>query len=296
MCRKDVNNYVLTVDDLGEALGGFFRRPMGRACGRALLKLMRVDTLNKVHAECASLDKEQVAAAILQNKRVQVSYTLHGENYLDSLPKEGGFFTVSNHPYGGLDGVMLIDIMQRVRPDFMVLVNDFLSRVTVLEDYWIPVVPKSSRRRHDPSRNVNGLRRVANHIQEGHPVGLFPAAGLPHYDKELRRPVEIPWKMSAIRMMALAGIPIVPIMFEGDNSRRYYRFGRRYGYSAASILIPSEMVNKRHQNIDVYVGSPILPQDLEQFGGNMEKIRQYIMTESLGILPSYKPILNQLSL
>ena len=293
--HTDRTNYLLTVDDLGELLSPFFNLKIGRVIGKSLIKVLRVDTLNKIHSDCVQYEKYDVPEAILRDKRVAVTYTLHNKEVLDNYAKEGPFFTVSNHPFGGLDGIILIDIMSKVRSDYMVLVNGFLRRITALNDFWIPVVPNSVRREHDPSKNINGIRLVANRLQEGHPVGLFPAGGLPHYNKLLGCPVEMTWKMSIIRMINMAQIPIIPIMFEGNNSKRYYRFGERYGYSSASLLIPKELVNKRGKNIDVYVGDPILPADILPFESDLTSLRNYIMREALGVLPSYQSLFPRLT-
>lgn len=69
-----------------------------------------------------------------------VAYEVFNVEVLERLP-EGGFITVSNHPYGGIDGVVLVDLFGRIRPDYKVMVNKFLGRIETLKDNFICVTP-----------------------------------------------------------------------------------------------------------------------------------------------------------
>lgn len=293
--KRQINpaNFLVTVDDLGDILHPLFKTPIGRFLGKGLLSLLKVGDLNRIHDAHCHLKGTEVTKAFLADPRIDVTYTLHGGEHLELMKDIGGFFTISNHPYGGLDGIILIDIMGDVREDFKVLVNGFLNRITALNDYWIPVQPRIDRKNyvHDPTKNISGVRMVAQQILEGHPVGMFPAGGIPHFNDEVRRPVEKPWQMNNIKIIRLAGVPIFPIMFEGNNSAGYFRFGKRYGYHTASLLLPREITNKKGTNIDVYVGAPIMPKEVGQCG-DLKSARELLMRRSLGLLPSYRDVLN----
>lgn len=284
---------ILSVEDLRDEVHPFFGSKIGRLTGVGLMKALRVSELNEVHSDYTHLRGTELTTAVLQDPRVNVSYTIHGGEHLKALKKMGAFFTVSNHPFGGLDGLILLDIMLREREDFMVLVNGMLNKISALSKYWIPVKPIMKDREHDPQKNISGLRMVADRVQGGHPVGMFPAGGLPHYQKRYGQPMEIPWKLNNVRIMKRAGIPVLPIMFEGNNSRRYYRFGERWGYDTASILIPRELFNKKGEEIEVYIGAPIMPDELSHHK-DLSESRDYLMRQCLGILPSYKGRLDYL--
>lgn len=292
--RIDQSNFLVTVDDLGDILHPFFNKSIGKLVGKALLKALKVDELNKIHAEYCYLHGNAVTKALLSDSRINVTYTIHGKENLELMKEMGAFFTISNHPYGGIDGIILIDILGSVREDFKVLVNGFLNRITALKDYWIPVQPRVNRKDyvHDPTKNIFGIRRVAQQVEEGHPVGMFPAGGIPHFDPILRRPIEQPWQMNNVKIMRSAKIPVFPIMFEGNNSDRYFRFGRKHGYSSASILLPSEILNKKGRSIDVFIGEPIMSNDVAK-ATDLKALREMLMRRSLGLLPSYQEILDR---
>lgn len=286
-------NFLVTVDDLGDILHPFFRSRIGRFLGKGLLSILKIKDLNRIHDAHCHLKGTEVTKAILADPRIDVTYTLHGSEHLELMKKMGAFFTISNHPYGGLDGIILIDIMGAVREDFKVLVNGFLNRITALNDYWIPVQPRINRKNyvHDPSKNISGVRMVTQQILEGHPVGMFPAGGVPHFNDEMKRPIEQLWQMNNVKIIKSAGIPIFPIMFEGNNSAGYFKFGKRYGYYPASILLPREITNKKGSNIDVYVGAPIMPEEMNEFH-DLKSARELIMRRSFGLLPSYENVLD----
>lgn len=293
--KKQVNpdNFLVTVDDLGDILHPLFKKPFGRLLGEGLLSLLKVKDLNRIHDRYCHLRGTEVTKAILADTRINVTYTLHGGENLELMKDAGGFFTISNHPYGGLDGIILIDIIGNIRDDFKVLVNGFLNRITALKDYWIPVQPRVNKKNyvHDPSKNITGVRMVAHQIQEHHPVGMFPAGGVPHIDEVLGCPVEQLWQMNNVKIMKSAGVPIFPIMFEGNNSRGYYWFAKKYGYFPASILLPREITNKRGTNIDVYVGAPISVEEISATN-DLRSARELVMRRSLGLLPSYTDIID----
>lgn len=292
---SEKDGHLLTTEDLAELIHPFFDRKSGRAIGKALLRLLKIDRINQIHADYYHLGGAEFTSAILADKRVDVKYNVYGAEYLEELKKLDAFFTISNHAYGGLDGLILIDLVSRIRPDFKVLVNGFLTRITGLADSWIPVQPKIRKETyvHNPTKNIFGLRMVAEQIKNGHPVGMFPAGGTPQWSREHNRPLEEPWQLSNMRIIKSSPVPIIPIAFEGNNSRRYYRLGERFDYQIATVTLPSELLNKKRQTIDVFIGEPIQPDEIKALG-NLKSIRKFVKRRTLGLIPSYQEIIDQI--
>lgn len=290
MKRHSDENYMIRTSDMA-ATYPFFDTYIGKGVARFLLSITGVNKLNKIHAKYCHLDKFEMTSAILSDPMVNVKYQLHGEEHLQKMKEMGAFYTISNHPFGGLDGVILIDIITRVRPDFCVLVNEILTKVTGLSDVWIPVSPPVNKKDyvHDPSKNIYGVRRVAECITSGRPVGMFPAGGVPIFNHELKRPVEQEWQMNNVRIMRRSTIPIFPIAFAGDNSRIYYRIGEKIGYHNAALGLPAEILKKKGTTIDVYIGDPIMPSEIKDFN-DLKSLRSFLRKRTLGMLPSYKDL------
>lgn len=294
MKQRMKKNYLMTTEDLGD-FHPFLKSYLGKGLGRILLELLGVQQLNKIHAEYCHLNQWEMTTAILKDRRVDVQYRVHGKEYLERMKEIGAFFTISNHPFGGIDGVILIDIITRIRPDFKVLVNDILTRVTGLKDVWIPVHPPIPAEGyiHDPSKNIFGLKMVVDDINKGIPVGMFPAGTVPEYNKQLKRPIEQPWNMNNIRIIHNSNVPLFPIAFDGNNSSWFFRIGELFNYQITSLQLPTEILRKKGKTIDVYVGAPIMPEEIVNFA-SLKSLRSFLFERTLGMLPSYQEIIGNI--
>ena len=109
---------------------------------------------------------------------------IDNEEVLDRF-KEGPFITVSNHPLGALDGIMLIDIIGRHRPDFKVMVNMFLNYLTAMRPSFIAVDPSGSDDPAKKAATMHGIREAMSRIKGGHPIGFFPAGAVSKLNRNL---------------------------------------------------------------------------------------------------------------
>ena len=213
--------------------------------------------MNGVHARHCDLRGSAFTTALLRDSVIDLKYEVHHAELLDSLP-EGAFITVSNHPIGSLDGIMLIDIFASRRPDFKVMVNGVLTKIGAMEDNFISVVPDSHKRGANPA-NVNGVRLSLQRLKEGHPMGFFPAGAISFYNKEAKDIRDLTWARSVIRLVRKAKVPVYPVYFDCKNSSFFYWLGR-VSWKIRTLRIPTEAFNKRGQTAHVYIGEPISPE------------------------------------
>ena len=229
---------VVDIYDLQE-MTPFFNGRVGTWLGKLLIKCLRVDLVNKVHARNCHLRGAEFTSALLHDPIIDLSYEVHNKEILDHLP-EGAFVTVSNHPIGSLDGIMLIDIFASRRPDFKVMVNGILTKIGAMEDNFISVVPDSHKRGANPA-NVNGVRLSLQRLKEGHPMGFFPAGAISFYNKKEK--------------------PVYPVYFDFQNTHFFYWLGN-ISWQIRTLRIPTEAFNKRGKKADVYIGEPISPEEI----------------------------------
>jgi putative hemolysin len=155
---------------------------------------------------------------------MDIKYNVHNAELLDTLP-EGAFITISNHPFGHIDGIMLIDIFAARRSDFAVMVNGVLTKIGAMEDNFISVQPDSKNRGANVA-NVNGVRTSLERLKSGHPMGFFPAGAISFYNKEKKRVMDLEWTLSVIRLIRKGNVPVYPVFFDGLNSSFFYWLGR----------------------------------------------------------------------
>lgn len=257
---------VVDIDDLQDA-APFFKSRFGTFLGKLLIKSLSVDKVNKVHANNCHLRGAAFTSALLNDPLIDIKYKLHHVEVLDRLP-EGAFITVSNHPIGSIDGIMLIDIMAARRPDFKVMVNGILTKIGAMADNFVSVTPDSKNA--GPSQaNVNGVRYSFQRLKEGHPMGFFPAGAISFYNKEEKNIRDLSWAHSVIRLIRKSNAPVYPVYFDFLNSRFFYWLGQ-LDWRIRTLRIPVEAFNKRGKTVDVYIGDPISPEEIKSFTDDKE--------------------------
>ncbi|MDH6358037.1 lysophospholipid acyltransferase family protein [Parabacteroides sp. PF5-9] len=250
---------VVDINDL-QKIVPFFRSRFGKLIGKAAIKLFSIDKVNRVHANNCHLRGSAFTSAILNDPIIDLKYEVHNKEILESLP-EGAFITVSNHPIGSLDGIMLIDIFASRRPDFKVMVNGILTQIGAMDDNFISVVPDSTNKGANLA-NVNGVRLSLQRLREGHPMGFFPAGAISFYDKKKKKIEDLSWAHSVIRLIRKGNVPVYPVYFDFLNTRFFYWLGN-IDWRIRTLRIPVEAFNKRGKKADVYIGDPIPPEEIQ---------------------------------
>ncbi|MDR2117930.1 MAG: lysophospholipid acyltransferase family protein [Tannerellaceae bacterium] len=257
---------VIDISDLQKA-APIFRSKFGTFLGKNLLKWVCIDKVNKVHANHCHLRGAAFTTALLKDPLIDIRYEVHNKERLENLP-EGAFITVSNHPVGSLDGIILIDIFASLRPDFRVMVNGVLSHIGAMSDNFVPVRPDSNNQGTD-LRNVNGIRTSLAHLQEGHPMGFFPSGAISFYHKETKTVRDNDWTHSVIRLIRKANVPVYPVCFDFYNSCFFYWLGN-INWKIRILRIPAEVFNKRGKTAHVYIGSPIPAAEIQEITDEKE--------------------------
>lgn len=258
---------LLTIKDLERATP-MFRGHLGNAAGNVLLKILDVEKVNKLYDDNASLKGPEFARAVLGD--IGVEYELLNGKVLEDLP-DGPFITISNHPYGSIDGVMLVDIFGHIRPDFKVMVNKFLSRIRTLEDNFICVTPTGNERTAPTKDSIQGVKEALAHIRDGHPLGIFPSGAVSDLILGSKSIRDRQWQEPVIRLIKKMNVPIVPVHFLDRNSNFYYLLGL-IDWRVRLLKLPSEVFNKRGKRTRVAIGQIISPEqqaeytDIESFG------------------------------
>jgi len=252
---------VVDINDLQEA-EPFFRSRFGTFVGKFLIKYLCVGKINRVYRNSMYLRGSAFTSSLLRDPLINIQYKIHNEELLNSLP-EGSFVTVSNHPVGSLDGVILIDIFAARRPDFKVMVNGVLSRIGAMDENFISVMPRTDGDGAN-FQNVNGIRASFEQLSNCHPMGFFPAGAISNYDGKQKRVFDLPWSLSIIRLIRKTRVPVYPVFFDFYNSRFFYWLGT-INWKIRMFRIPAEVFNKRGDIVNVYIGDPIFPETIDQY-------------------------------
>lgn len=235
----------------------------GGSIARLLMILLRLNKVNQLYSRIA--DKQGIDFLNSALDSLQVKYEINPEE-LKRIPKSGPFITVSNHPYGGIDGMLSIKIIAEQRPDYKNLGNYLVRRVPQLQDYILPVDPFEGK--NNKLSSVAGIKAALAHLKDGNSLGIFPAGEVStYYDKEEEGSVDRQWQPSIIKFIRKAEVPVIPVYFQGTNSRLFHLLGLIHP-SLRTAKLPSEMLNKKNKVIKVRIGNPISVQDQQEYTDN----------------------------
>ena len=179
---------------------------------------------------------------------------------LAQVPSTGPVIVVANHPFGALDGLVMLTLMRRVRPDMRLLANRWLNRLPEVRDCLVPVdlfgKPAEAVR-----RNSTALRSAIHWLERGGCLGMFPAGEVAHNETPGGRVTDSPWRHTAAELAVRAGATVVPLFIAGQNSRLFRAAGRVHPLLRTALL-PHELWAKRGSTVSVTVGRSIAPAEL----------------------------------
>lgn len=250
---------LIGVKDL-ENLSPIFKGKTGHRLAKFVIRLFAMDRVNKLYENSCNYTGSRFAASLLNN--LGVNYCIGNVERLNQLP-EGAFITISNHPYGGLDGIMLIDLMAELRPDYKLMVNKILSLIKTMDENFVSVKPKGNSDIGINSLNINGIRTTLAQLQEGHPIGFFPSGAVSDLSLRDMCVRDREWQESIIKLIQKAKVPIVPIRFFDQNSPFFYSLGL-INWRVRLIRMPYEIFNKRKQRPRIGIGKIISVEEQEQ--------------------------------
>ena len=221
-----------------------------------VLHWLSVDKVNAVHDKYCDHPGPEFANNLL--KDFDISLKVDGQQVLDHLP-EGAFITVSNHPFGALDGISLISLIGSMRPDFKVMVNMVLNHISAMRPNFIAVDALASE---DPAKkavSMKGIKEAIMQVRRGKPIGFFPAGAVSKINGKLRIE-DREWQPPKIRLIRQLRVPVVPIYFHGHNSLFFNILGL-VSWQLRTLRLPTEVWRKCHSTIHISVGDIIQPEE-----------------------------------
>ena len=256
---------VITAPEAAERISPIFKGKWGKLLFEAGLRLTGLDKVNAIHdrVEGAGIPYgPSFAKGILDD--VGVDFRIGNPERLDSLP-EGPFITVSNHIYGHLDGICLVDIIGHIRPDMKVMVNEMLMWIKGLTPNFIAVNPKTNDSRNASTTSINGIKQCIVQLRGGHPLSLFPSGAVadikPREHWIIR---EREWQDAAVRLIKKARVPVIPIRFFDRNTLFYYGL-ELIDYKIRFIRLFHELTNKRGTFPRVGIGPVISVEEQDRY-------------------------------
>jgi putative hemolysin len=229
-------------------------RLIERATGQPQLKRIYFDNRRNPQAG------ENFWQAAIRHLALDVRYD---GNALAAMPRNGPVVVVANHPYGVLDGLVIGWLVEKVRPDFLILTNAVLMRAPEIQNFVLPIDFADT----DEARraNLRSRARAREHLADGGCVIVFPAGGVSTApDKLGRKPaVDAPWGLFTPQLIQRSKATVVPICFSGQNSR-LFQIASHLSLTLRLSLIFREVRNRIGTALSVAIGDPIPFAEIEE--------------------------------
>lgn len=234
-------------------------RPLWRAVRPALEGALALRSLARLYDVARSAGGAPFVERALSSCRVDYAVV---EDELNRLPKTGPLVVVANHPFGAVEGLVLLSLLTRVRTDVKIMGNHLLSRLPEMREHLIAVDPFGGA--EAGRRNVAPLRRAMEWLKGGGVLAVFPAGEVARLEVRSGGVCEPPWSQTVGRLARRVGADVIPVRFEGRNSWRFQAAGLIHP-RLRTALLPREFLRMIGATLTVRVGSLIPASRLARF-------------------------------
>lgn len=245
---------VLTPEKAAD-ISPIFKGRMGKLLYKVGLRITGIHHVNRLHEEVEKMGippGPEFAKRLLD--QMELDFRIGNPERL-AFP-EGPFIVISNHVYGHIDGICLVDLVGHVREKVKVMVNEMLMYIWGLAPNFISVNP-TVKQRQVTGTSINGIKEALRQLRDGEPLCLFPSGAVADI-KPLKGGIlqEREWQDAAIRLIRKARVPVVPIRFFDRNSWFYYSLGL-IDYRVRFLRLFHELANKKGQQPRIGIGETI---------------------------------------
>lgn len=237
-----------------------------------------LDKVNEVHSRGFDHPGPPFVKFLLEDFNIKLR--IDNEQVLDNLP-EGAFVTVSNHPFGALDGIALIHLIAQRRPEYKVMVNMVLNHITAMRPNFIAVDQSQS---NDPAKRAvseQGIRQCIKQIRSGQPVGFFPAGAMSKVNWKWQL-IDREWQPNVVRLIQKFKVPVIPIFFHGNNSFLFNLLGITF-WQLRTVRLPSEVWRKCNSTMHISVGNPISVEEQLKHQGSVEEFGEWLKAQTYAL-------------
>jgi len=240
-----------------------------------LMELMKINRVNELFDQAQPKQGPEFADAILKGCGIDIEFD---EKDLRNLPATGSFIAIANHPYGGIEGMVLLKILCMVRPDAKLMANFILKKIPNLSDYFVAVNPFENI---EHSSSISGLKTTLELLANGTPIGIFPAGEVSTYQPDQKQVTDRMWHPVVGRIIAKAKVPVVPIYFHGNNGLLFNLLSLIHP-TLRTAKLPSELFNKQGHTIKLRIGKPINIEEVPDYT-NSTKLLNYLRARTYAL-------------
>ena len=264
--------------------------PLRTVMGAAVGKALALDHINRIYRSAATSDASvHFLDRVLDSMKVQPQVA---ESDLARIPRTGPVVVVANHPFGGIEGIVLGALLRRVRPDMKIMANYLLRSVPDLHDSMIFVDPFG--RQTSAQANLKPIKECLRWLKQGSVLGVFPSGTVSHLHLRKGQVTDPAWSPTIARLVRASGACVVPVYFQGTNSLMFHLLGLLHPRLRTGMLA-RELAGKQNRPLSLRIGNPIPFQRLEGIADDQAMMdylrrRTYNLGRSMATLRRRPPL------
>ncbi len=196
------------------------------------------------------------------------------------IPRTGPLVVAANHPHGLVDGMIMAEIINRVRPDFKILTRSLLTGIPEVEQFMIPVpFPHEANAREE---SLKMRDETIRHLKAGGVIILFPAGKVAMSEGWWGPAVEAEWNVFTHKIVRSTAATILPIRFTGQNSRAFL-IANKLSDTLRQGLLLYEIKRALFHPQRPHIGEPIPATELAKWEGNPRGFLAWLREHTLSL-------------
>lgn len=201
---------------------------------------------------------------------------------IENIPAEGPVIVVANHPYGILDGLILGHLLARRRGDFRILANRVFRKAEELDRVILPI--SFDEGKAAVAGNIETRRIALDYLRTGGCIGVFPGGTVSTALRPFGRPMDPGWRRFTARLIAKSGAAVVPIYFDGHNSRLFQLASHMHQTLRLALLV-KEFRARIGMPVRLVIGQPLDPARLAAEAGDARRLMDHLRAETYRLSP-----------
>ncbi len=214
-------------------------------------------------------------------ERYRLSLDVMGGS-LDNIPKNGPLILIANHPYGILDGLMMGHILSKTRGDFRILAHQVFRKAEDLNRVILPIAFDETK--EAVKLNLETRKTALNYLNEGGAIGVFPGGTVSTSAKPFSRPMDPGWRSFTAKMVAKSNATVVPIYFDGHNSRMF-QLASHLHYTLRMGLLIKEFRARVGTPVRVVIGQPIDRAEIAKRSKDTREMMDFLRKSTYALSP-----------
>ena len=272
----------LSLDDIFPQLINY---PLGRPIKNFLEKATGLSYLSNGYSQLNTRGQPEDFVQKAFNS-LNISYDFD-PTQINNIPQYGATIVVANHPYGAIDGMAMIDLLSKHRPDIKVMANGILKRIREINDIIISVNPYDNN--NSRKENARAMRECILWLKQGGLIFMFPAGDVSSLQLSRLGIYDNTWDTKVARLAQKTSASIVPVHINGRNSTVFYLASAIHP-RLKTLLLPRQIIKKRGSNIKIRIGRMLSSKKLSRIN-DVNRITDLIKYQTYQL--SHKTILKQ---